>query len=53
MTEDQIERTVERRINRIDAEYMQTACKWTRAEYEARINAVDAWAEEQYRLMRA
>jgi hypothetical protein len=46
MTEKQIERIVERRIDRIDKQW--TIEKWSQYEYDQRIAEVDAWAESQY-----
>jgi YD repeat-containing protein len=50
MTEEQIERIVESRIDRIDAAWSRT--NWTQDEYDRRIAEVDAWAQEQYRKHR-
>ncbi len=47
LTEEQIERRVERMIDGIDHVYLTTSM--ARAEYDALIRAVDAWAEREYR----
>jgi hypothetical protein len=52
MTEDQIERIVESRIDRIDAAWHDKRLIMTQDEYDRRIAEVDAWAEDQYRLVR-
>jgi len=43
MTEDQIEREVEARTDRLDAEYLSSPM--TEAAYRAALDAIDAWAE--------
>ncbi len=48
MTEDQIERIVCNRTDRIDARYMTS--NMTEAEYKAELAALNAWAEQQYKL---
>lgn len=48
MTEDQIERRVESKIDAIDRAFMTG--RMTQAEYDAAIKAVDVWATMQYRL---
>lgn len=45
MTEDQIERVVERRIDAIDKRYL--AGEWTEEEYREKIREVDEWAKRQ------
>jgi hypothetical protein len=47
MTEEQIERIVEKRTDAIDARYM--AGKLTTEEYNAAIADLDAWAERELR----
>jgi hypothetical protein len=49
MTEEQIERAVERRIDAVDRAWLKPGCTWTQAEYDAEIRAVDQWAQQQYR----
>ena len=49
MTEDQIERIVERRVDGIDRRYLSTGM--TEAEYDAELKTVFRWATEQYRAM--
>lgn len=47
MTEEQIERQVERRTDSIDARYM--AGKLTAAEYRTEMKSLNDWATVQYR----
>ena len=47
MTEDHIERTVERRINELDRAFMNGAL--SQEEYDRRITKIDQWASQQYR----
>jgi hypothetical protein len=51
MTEYQIELTVEKRIDALDARYM--AGELTERAYKTAIAAVDEWANAQYRTMSA
>jgi hypothetical protein len=46
MTEDQIERAVERKYDRIDAQLM--AGKLTQAEYDFEHKCIMRWAEDRY-----
>jgi len=46
MTEDQIERLVERYVDAIDLRYM--AGKLSDAEYRDAMRAIEAWASRQY-----
>jgi hypothetical protein len=46
MTEEQIECSVERRINAIDKSFLTGAIG--QAEYDRLIKSVDAWASAQY-----
>jgi len=46
MTEDQIERAVERKVDRLDALFMTTDL--TQAEYDAAQKEVQAWADREY-----
>lgn len=43
MTEDQVERRVERMVDLLDAAFMRG--DFTQEEYDARMKAVDEWAE--------
>lgn len=47
MTEDQIERAVERNMDGYDRALM--AGRLTQAEYDAKVKALSAWADQQYR----
>lgn len=49
MTEEQIERVVCSKTDRIDARYM--AGKLTTEEYEAAMRELNVWADRQYRLV--
>lgn len=51
MTEDQIERTVERKFDALDARYMRG--ELSTPAYEAESKAIDAWAEARYAERRA
>lgn len=46
MTEDQIEREVERQFDRLDARLM--AGKLSQVEYDRKSRAIDEWASSQY-----
>lgn len=46
MTEDQIEREVEKRVDRLDRNFMNSFM--TQADYDAAMRAIDRWAEYQY-----
>jgi hypothetical protein len=48
MTEDQIERAVERTTDAIDAQYM--AGKLSESEYKDKLSKLDQWAEREYRF---
>jgi hypothetical protein len=50
MTEDQIERAVERKTNRIDRLFMTGVIN--EAEYRDAINRLDGWAELQLRSVK-
>ena len=50
MSEDQIERAVERRVDAIDARFMRG--EMTQAEYNAAMREVDAWADAQHAARR-
>lgn len=47
MTEEQIERTVAARTDRLDARYMRHEI--TTADYESECDAITRWAEAEYR----
>ena len=51
MTEDQIERIVERAMDKLDR--MLTKGILTNEEYEAEIQELDNWARDEYRQSRA
>ena len=50
MTEDQIERHVERHMNSLDAQLMNGSL--TQAEYDQAVRALDRWAQAQYNAHR-
>ena len=50
MTEAQIENTVERRTDRLDAALMDG--RLSQAEYDAEMRALSAWADAQYAARR-
>jgi hypothetical protein len=47
MTEEQIERTCEREMNRLDRELMSNSI--SQEEYDHEVMLLDKWAQEQYR----
>jgi hypothetical protein len=47
MTEDQIERQVERAMDRLDAQLLSG--KLTQAEYDREVSTLDKWAQQQAR----
>ena len=51
MTEDQIERIVERQMDKLDLQL--TKGMLTNEEYEAEIRELDNWANDAYRQSRA
>jgi hypothetical protein len=51
MTEDQIERRVERAMDRLDARLMSD--RLSQAEYDREIVALDKWASQQARYVDA
>ncbi len=53
MTEEQIERTVQAKFDRLDAAFMATRSRMTQAEYDTAAQAIDAWAENEYRFVSA
>ena len=50
MTEDQIERNVERMVDRLDHAYLAT--NMPEYVYKAEMERIDAWAKEQLRFAR-
>lgn len=46
MTEEQIERIVERKVDALDNRF--TTGGVTQEEYDAELAAIDKWAEDQY-----
>lgn len=50
MTEEQIERAVERKVNALDARFMNSAM--TQAEYDELSAAIAQWADNEYRFVR-
>lgn len=48
MSEDQIERHVERAFDRIDAQFMDN--RITQSEYEKKVIEITKWASRQYHL---
>lgn len=48
MTEEQIERAVERKTDALDRVFMATGTTMTQAEYNAESAKITAWAEAQY-----
>lgn len=50
MTEDQIENTVARRIDRVDAAFMRG--DMTQEQYDSAIADIDNWASMEYRRSR-
>lgn len=46
MTEEQIERCVEREIDKLDARFMRS--DMSQAEYEGNYRLIDRWARYQY-----
>lgn len=50
MSEDQIERVVQYRFDRLDARFMLG--KMTEIEYRESVKAIDRWSEIEYRLGR-
>ena len=50
LSEEMIERVVERRTDSIDKKFMNG--KSTKAEYEADCAAIAAWADRQYAMTR-
>ena len=47
MTEDQIERAVQRKVDSLDARFMATGSTMTQADYDAAMAAITAWAERE------
>jgi hypothetical protein len=53
MTEDQIERAVERKFNNLDARFIPAhgTSNMTQEEYDAEAAAIHTWAEHEYRFV--
>lgn len=49
MTEDQVERTVERKVNSLDNRFMRSGSTMTQEEYNAEMKAINNWAEKEYK----
>lgn len=49
MTADQIDRKVEKMVDRLDAEFMRDGNTWTQEQYDAEIKSIDDWAAMEYR----
>ena len=49
MTEEQIERRVEMRVDLLDSLLMSGVLTW--AEYNKEMKRLNDWAEEQYRIL--
>lgn len=49
MTEDQIERRVERRVDMLDS--MLMSGRLTQAEYDDEMKHLHKWADDQYRIL--
>lgn len=47
LTEDQIERHIELRMDRLDRKFMNS--EMTQEEYDKRVKELDAWADQQFR----
>lgn len=50
MSEEEIERSVESKMNALDRKFMNTAM--TQAEYDAEVRKINEWAENEYRTLR-
>ena len=50
-TEDEIERIVERAVDRLDREFLRGG--WTQAEYDAEHAAIAIWAKTEHHFSRA
>ncbi len=48
MTEEQIERAVERKFNSLDARFMSATNDMTQSTYDAASKAIHDWAEIEY-----
>jgi hypothetical protein len=51
MTEDQIERAVQSKFDRLDARFMSDSNTMTQATYDAAARAIHEWAENEYRFV--
>lgn len=50
LTEEQIERSVQRRVDALDGVFLTTGM--SQSEYDERLRRIDVWAEQQYRFVR-
>lgn len=50
MTEDQIERAVERKTDNLDARFMNS--KMSQAEYDEEMKEIQRWADHEYRTVK-
>jgi hypothetical protein len=50
MTEDQIERHVERMVDRLDRRFLNSSM--SQAEYDSEMKQVSLWADAEYRFIR-
>lgn len=53
LTDDTIERAVEKMTDRLDARFMADGSTMTQAEYDAEIGKINAWADAQWRQLEA
>lgn len=51
MTEEQIERTVEAKIDRLDKRFMRHTPRMTQAEYDAEMAEIRRWEETEMRFV--
>lgn len=49
MTEEQIERLAESKMDRLDRRYIE--CEMTEAKYQAAVMELNRWVERQYLIM--
>ena len=50
MTEEQIERAVERKVDALDARWMNMNNKMTQSEYDFEMKKIVHWADIEYRF---
>lgn len=51
MSENRIERTVEREMNRLDREFMDGMLE--EDAYDSEVKELEKWAREEYRILKA